>query len=247
MKLDWWTLNLHSIGHFIIGLLLIISIPISIVILYYLILLGQKIYIFKIISIILNTVYEIGTFILRKSGNILLSIGKSIRKHSNQVPSNAAIIEELRKIENDITDYAYKLSKERINLQKKYGNVRDNVVDIGIDENSDNEEIFNPDDEEETCSRILKSLTSCSKWYKFKEENIIILMLVRWKKFEKIEEEAMNISLFSSVILFQMNSSYKLTTFTYSNNMKLENTIRNLHQFILLKLFEILKRKRNLE
>lgn len=51
-------------------------------------------------------------------------------------------------------------------------------------------------------------------------------MLVRWKKFEKIEEEAMNISLFSSVILFQMNSSYKLTTFTYSNNMKLENTVK---------------------
>ncbi|CEF60632.1 Hypothetical protein SRAE_X000236650 [Strongyloides ratti] len=101
MKLGWWTLNLHSIGHFIVGLLLIISIPISIVILYYLILLGQKIYIFKIISVIFNTVYVIGTFILRKSGNILLNVRKDIRKHYKIFPNNSTIIEEMRNLKTN--------------------------------------------------------------------------------------------------------------------------------------------------
>uniref|UniRef100_A0AAF5DJB3 ATP-dependent DNA helicase n=2 Tax=Strongyloides stercoralis TaxID=6248 RepID=A0AAF5DJB3_STRER len=83
------------------------------------------------------------------------------------------IIDYYVRIENDITEFAYKLNKERYKIQKMFGNVRDNVVDVGIDENDDVEEIFNPDTEEETSSRILKSLTGGPKWYKFKEQNAL--------------------------------------------------------------------------
>uniref|UniRef100_A0A0K0EC76 Helitron_like_N domain-containing protein n=1 Tax=Strongyloides stercoralis TaxID=6248 RepID=A0A0K0EC76_STRER len=83
------------------------------------------------------------------------------------------IIDYYVRIENDITEYAQKLNKNRYELQKTFGNVRDNVVDVGIEENNDDEEIFNPDSEEETSSRILKSLTGGPKWYKFKEQNAL--------------------------------------------------------------------------
>ncbi|CEF61709.1 Helitron helicase-like domain-containing protein [Strongyloides ratti] len=41
------------------------------------------------------------------------------------------------------------------------------------EENINIEDVFNPGSEEKTSSRILKSLTGRSKWYKFKEQNAL--------------------------------------------------------------------------
>uniref|UniRef100_A0A0N4Z359 Helitron_like_N domain-containing protein n=1 Tax=Parastrongyloides trichosuri TaxID=131310 RepID=A0A0N4Z359_PARTI len=100
----------------------------------------------------------------RKDETILLSSRRLLQQF---------IIDYFVRIENDITQYAYKLNNDRVKAQQLYENIRDNVVDIGIDENDGDDEIFNPDIEEETATRILKSLTGGPKWYKFKEQNAL--------------------------------------------------------------------------
>uniref|UniRef100_A0A0K0FT29 Helitron_like_N domain-containing protein n=1 Tax=Strongyloides venezuelensis TaxID=75913 RepID=A0A0K0FT29_STRVS len=78
-------------------------------------------------------------------------------------------------IESDITDFARKINKETNDIIKKYGNVLDNIVDVGINENdvNNNEEFFHPNMEDETTTRILKSINGSPKWYKFKEQNAL--------------------------------------------------------------------------
>uniref|UniRef100_A0A0N5C515 OTU domain-containing protein n=1 Tax=Strongyloides papillosus TaxID=174720 RepID=A0A0N5C515_STREA len=80
----------------------------------------------------------------RNDDTILLKAGRLLQQF---------IIDYYVRIENDITDYAKKINKERKEIMKKFGNVLDNIVDVGIDENeiNDNEEIFNPDLEDETA------------------------------------------------------------------------------------------------
>uniref|UniRef100_A0A0K0FT30 OTU domain-containing protein n=1 Tax=Strongyloides venezuelensis TaxID=75913 RepID=A0A0K0FT30_STRVS len=102
----------------------------------------------------------------RNDDTILLKDGRLLQQF---------IIDYYVRIENDITDFARKINKETNDIIKKYGNVLDNIVDVGINENdvNNNEEFFHPNMEDETTTRILKSINGSPKWNKFKEQNAL--------------------------------------------------------------------------
>uniref|UniRef100_A0A0K0FRB3 ATP-dependent DNA helicase n=1 Tax=Strongyloides venezuelensis TaxID=75913 RepID=A0A0K0FRB3_STRVS len=102
----------------------------------------------------------------RNDDTILLKAGRLLQQF---------IIDYYVRIENDITDFARKINKETNDIIKKYENVLNNIVDVRINENdvNNNKEFFHPNMEDETTTRILKSITGSPKWYKFKEQNAL--------------------------------------------------------------------------
>uniref|UniRef100_A0A0N5BF22 ATP-dependent DNA helicase n=1 Tax=Strongyloides papillosus TaxID=174720 RepID=A0A0N5BF22_STREA len=85
------------------------------------------------------------------------------------------LCDSIVRIENDIVEFARKINKDRnelFKLSKIYGNYLDNVYDEGYEDDNE-DDMVDPNKDDYTAIKLLKSLTGGAKWYKFKEQNAL--------------------------------------------------------------------------